>query len=126
MNFSSLGNFKILKNTIIASNIMYIHNDIKYWDKPEIFNPTRFLSSNGEFNASKHKAFVPFGIGRRVCLGEKLALADLFLITVRLLQATSGYTIALPDGNGSADLTPNPNIPLLCVPNPYKVMLKKL
>jgi cytochrome P450 len=106
------------------SNLWAIHYNEKYWDRPEVFDPTRFLGSNREFSP-KHFAFHPFGIGRRICLGEKLALADLFLITIRLLQTTSDYMIVLPEGEGSANLEPNPNVLFLNAPNPYKVMLKK-
>jgi len=105
---------------------LYIHNDINHWNKPELFDPTRFLTSDGQFKISKDSAFVPFGIGRRICLGEKLALTDLFLITVRFLQSTSGYLIVLPEGDGSADLEHNPKITFLSVPNPYKIILKKV
>ena len=43
---------------------------------------------------------------RPVCLGKKLAFADIFLIVVNLLRQTSGYELALPDGPGTANLTP--------------------
>lgn len=74
--------------------------DPKHWTDPEVFRPERFLADNGEHNA-RHPAFVPFGVGRRVCLGEKLALADLFFTVARLLQGTRGKEIALP---GSVNL----------------------
>ncbi|CAG2168693.1 unnamed protein product [Oppiella nova] len=70
--------------------------------------------------------FTPFGIGRRICLGEKLALAALFYITVRLLKSTPDYVFALPSGEGTADLEPDPNISFLHrVPKPYEIILKK-
>jgi len=103
---------------------MVILNNDKYWDKPGVFNPDRFLTESGQFNTIKFNAFTPFGIGRRICLGEKLALADLFLITVRLLQSTSGQMITLPDGDGSANLEPNPNILFLNSPSPYKILFR--
>ncbi len=113
-----------MKDSFVFSNLWATLHNEKYWDRPEVFDPTRFLGSNREFS-SKHSAFNPFGIGRRICLGEKLALADLFLITIRLLQSTSGYMIVLPEGEGSANLEPNPNVLFLNTPIPYKIMLKK-
>ena len=47
-------------------------------------------------------------MGRCVCLREKLALADLFLIIVDLLQRTNGYELALPDGPGTVNLNLDP------------------
>ena len=103
---------------------MVISQDRRYWSEPELFNPNRFLSSDNKF-VSNIIGFVPFGIGRRICLGEKLALEDLFLMTVRLLKSTSGYVISLPSGDGSADLEPNPNVLLLSTPKPYEIVIKK-
>ena len=101
-----------------------MHNPDVFED-PESFKPERFLQSNGKFISTRHPGFIPFGMGRRVCLGEKLALADLFLIVVNLLQLTAGYEFALPDGPGSANFKPKLSS-LNCVPNDYHVLLKKI
>ena len=62
-------------------------------------------------------------MGRRVCLGEKLALAHLFSIVVNLLQQTSGYEFALSDGPGTNNLGPDPNNPTRFYSSKYKVLL---
>ena len=107
------------------SNLYGISQDTRYWKSPEEFNPNRFLTSDGTFNSQK-TGFTPFGVGRRICLGEKLALVDLFLITVRLLKSTSGHTIELVRGEGTGDLEPNPNVFLLNTPNNYEILLKSV
>jgi len=71
-----------------------IMNDEKYWPNPEQFNPNRHLKPDGQFEEPR-RAYIPFGIGKRNCLGEKLAMADLFLVTVRLLQATAGMNLSI-------------------------------
>ncbi len=101
-----------------------ILNDEKYWEKPNEFKPERFLE-NGKFLSSRPSAFIPFGLGRRVCLGEKLALADLFLVLVRFLQATDGYEIVLENKQQSYSLEPDPNSADTIVPVEYKVLLKR-
>ena len=101
-----------------------MHNP-EVFDSPETFKPERFLDSNGNYLSTRHPGFIPFGMGRRVCLGEKLALADLFLIITNLLQSTSGYEFVLPDGPESASLSPEPGPPI-CHPHQYKIMLKKV
>ena len=100
---SSIGGHSIPKDTPVHLHENAIHHDPRQWDKPEEFRPERFLDENGKHN-SRVPSFVAFGIGRRACLGEKLAVTDLVLITCRLLQATRGYEIALPGGPGSVSL----------------------
>ena len=100
---STIAGHPVPKDTPVHLHENAILNDPRHWDKPEEFRPERFLDKNGKHN-SRVPAFVAFGIGRRACLGEKLAFTDLVLITCRLLQATRGYEIALPDGPGSVSL----------------------
>jgi len=99
-------------------------NDPKHWSDPQQFEPERFLE-NGKYVTSRPNAFIPFGTGRRVCLGEKLAIADIFLVVVRFLQSTNGCEIALEGGPGSADLEPDTILADSLVPKPFKIMLKK-
>ena len=96
--------------------------DEKYWDKPNDFIPERFLE-NGKYLTTRPTAFIPFSYGRRVCLGEKLAIADLFLVLVRFLQKTSEYEIILNSNNG---LEPDPNIFIIADPSKYEISFNKL
>ncbi|CAG2177683.1 unnamed protein product, partial [Oppiella nova] len=77
----------------------YICRNDKDWEKANEFIPERFLDKQGEFITTRPKAYIPFGVGRRVCLGEKLAIADLFLVLVRFLQSTQDYDIVLDSHN---------------------------
>ena len=101
-----------------------MHNENVFEDA-EIFKPERFLE-NGKHISYRPNGFIPFGMGRRVCLGEKLALADLFLIVANILQRTSGYEFVLPNGSGTANITADPNVSLSCVPLDYQILLKKI
>ena len=100
-------------------------HDPKVFPDSETFKPERFLEANGTYVSKTPIGFTPFGMGRRVCLGEKLALADLFLIVANLLQRTSGYEFALPDGPRSANLNPDPGNFANCAPHHYKLLLKE-
>uniref|UniRef100_A0A3B5LN26 Cytochrome P450 family 2 subfamily U member 1 n=1 Tax=Xiphophorus couchianus TaxID=32473 RepID=A0A3B5LN26_9TELE len=85
--------FTIPKGTVIMPNLYSVHRDPSVWDDPDAFNPTRFL--DGEGKLLRRESFIPFGIGRRVCMGEQLAKMELFLTVSGLLQAC---TFRLPDG----------------------------
>ena len=69
-------------NSHIIPNIYAIHMDPASWPQPELFNPAHFLvtSDNGEVRVVKPKAFVPFGVGQRMCLFDRLAEAELQLV----------------------------------------------
>ena len=121
----TLDNYHIKEDTFVFGNSLAITRDPNLWSKPDVFDPNRFLDKDNKY-MSALPGFTPFGIGRRICLGEKLALADLFYITVRLLKSTPDYVFALPSGEGTADLEPDPNILFLRVPKPYEILLKKL
>lgn len=51
--------FIIPKNAIVLFNIYSLHMDEKYWKNPFDFNPSRFLSEQGEL--VNHENFIPFG-----------------------------------------------------------------
>merc|ERR1712038_1067067 len=72
------------EGTIAMTNISRFLSDPMLWESPEEFNPQRFLDENGKFFRPDH--FVPLGHGRRVCMGEPLVKAELFIFFVALVQ----------------------------------------
>ena len=58
--------------------------DPNVFENPEIFHPERFLDENGK--VKKPEQFVPFGIGKRICMGESLSKNELFLFFSRMIQ----------------------------------------
>jgi cytochrome P450 family 9 len=57
-----------------------LHHDSKYYSEPEKFDPDRFL--NGEVNNS---VYLPFGIGPRICIGNRFALMEAKIMLFYLL-----------------------------------------
>ncbi|XP_055769832.1 cytochrome P450 2U1-like [Salvelinus fontinalis] len=85
--------YTIPKGTVIIPNLWSVHRDPTVWEEPDDFNPSRFLDDQG--NLLRKECFIPFGIGRRVCMGEQLAKMELFLMFTSLLQA---FSFRLPEG----------------------------
>ena len=61
---SSICGHFIPKDTHVLANLWAVHNDPKIWDKPEEFNPNRFLSNDGK-EIIKTEALIPFSIGKQ-------------------------------------------------------------
>ncbi|XP_019358289.1 PREDICTED: steroid 17-alpha-hydroxylase/17,20 lyase [Gavialis gangeticus] len=90
---SSIGDYIIPKGAHVIVNIWAIHHDEDEWDKPEEFNPGRFLDERGQRIYSPTPSYMPFGSGVRACLGEVLAKMELFLLLSWILQR---FTLELP------------------------------
>lgn len=119
---TELGGHKIKKDvTIIISNESCLI-DKEVWGDPEVFRPERFLDENNKLSSKRDPFFVPFGGGRRVCLGEKLGTANSFLILAGLLHQTKGQMMCLPGGPGSVDLKPAVRQDANVRPLPYKLV----
>lgn len=79
--------------------IQSVHMDPNLWDKPEDFNPERFIGPDG--NVHRPDFFMPFGVGRRRCLGDTLARMEMFLFFACLMH---GYDISLPENEPAPTL----------------------
>ncbi|XP_022107914.1 cytochrome P450 2J2-like [Acanthaster planci] len=89
---TTIAGYNIPKGTIVATSIWQIHYDPLVWEEPEEFRPERFLNQDGKFRPRLE--FIPFGIGRRICLGEHLAKMELFIFFTHLLHH---FTLKKPD-----------------------------
>ena len=68
------------RNPILTPiSVTNLHSDAEHWDNPDSFDPSRFNSENRK---GRHTcAYMPFGHGKRTCIGKALALLELTLIT---------------------------------------------
>ncbi|CAG5128740.1 unnamed protein product [Candidula unifasciata] len=81
----TLKGYTIPKGTWIIPNLDSVLHDKAIWGKDAMsFKPERFLDSTGK--VQDREELIPFGIGRRVCLGEALANMELFLFLSNMFQ----------------------------------------
>ncbi|KAK6169283.1 hypothetical protein SNE40_020364 [Patella caerulea] len=76
--------YHIPKGTVVMPNLDSVLLDDKIRRDADVFRPERFLDGSGQL--VKREEFIPFSIGRRVCLGESLAKMELFLFMTILIQ----------------------------------------
>jgi cytochrome P450 len=89
---------KIPKGGMIAISSWVLHRHRSLWDEPERFDPDRFLP---ERSLSRPRfAYLPFGGGPRVCIGQLMAMTEATLILATLaqryrLRLRPGYHVAI-------------------------------
>jgi cytochrome P450 len=75
---------RIPKGSTVFIAVYALHHDERFWPDPETFDPSRFLPENVK---GRHRsAYLPFGGGRRVCIGTSFALVEMTLITAMMSQ----------------------------------------
>ncbi|KAK1372023.1 geraniol 8-hydroxylase-like [Heracleum sosnowskyi] len=80
-----LNGYIIPKNTPVMINAWAIARDSESWENPTNFTPERFLSSEIEYKGQNF-SFLPFGSGRRICPGIRLAERVMGLMLMSLVS----------------------------------------
>ncbi|MGH3543483.1 MAG: cytochrome P450, partial [Mycobacterium sp.] len=73
----------IRAGTTVIIPIHHIHHDPRWWPSPEDFDPARFLDGGANRPRS---AYLPFGGGRRICIGQSFALMEMVLMAAIMSQ----------------------------------------
>jgi cytochrome P450 len=81
---TTIGDYDVPKGTILNLYTYGTHRDPKLWDEPEAFRPERF-SPEAEKLIPRY-AYLPFGGGPRVCIGNSFAMMEARLLLATLAQ----------------------------------------
>lgn len=106
-----LGDYAIPKGTVLMINIHALGSNEEHFDDVKQFKPERWLRENINTNPFAH---VPFGIGKRMCIGRRLAELQLQLAMCWLIR---DYEIVATDNEPldvihSGLLVPNRELPV--------------
>ncbi|KAL6322108.1 hypothetical protein AAG906_005045 [Vitis piasezkii] len=100
--------FTVPKNSQVLINAWAIGRDPSTWSNPNAFVPERFLGCDIDVKGRDFE-LIPFGAGRRICLGLPLAHRMVHLILASLLHS---YAWKLDDGMKPADMDMNEKLGL--------------
>lgn len=90
----TIGGYTLKANSAVLLPIYVVHHDERWWSEPNTFNPERFTP---EEEAKHHKyAYMPFGGGPRVCIGNHFAMMEAHII---LATIASRFKLALATQN---------------------------
>lgn len=117
----AVGGFRVPAGTVLLVNIWEIHHSPEIWDDPEQFRPERFEGIEGKRELGIR--YLPFGLGRRACPGENLALSNIGIALGALIQCFDWEKVGEIDMMEGAGTTTPKVQPLTakCSPRPLDV-----
>jgi cytochrome P450 len=78
------GGIPVPAGGIVFISPWVLHRHRRLWAQPEVFDPGRFLAGAP---APDRFAYLPFGLGPRVCIGAQFALTEATLVLATMVKA---------------------------------------
>ena len=78
-----IGEWTIPRGSLVRIAPWVAHHDARWFPDPESFRPERFVASAEN---PPRGAWMPFGAGPRVCIGQHFAMLEMTLIAAMLMQ----------------------------------------
>lgn len=75
---------RIRKGTLVIVSQWVLHRHHLLWDAPDGFDPSRFLP--GAREKIDRFAYLPFGVGPRICIGAAFALQEAAIILANIMH----------------------------------------
>ena len=95
---SDFDGWQVPSGALIIMSPWLLHRHPDLWDRPDDFDPGRFLDDR-----VSRWAFIPFGAGPRLCIGRDFALLEGTLLLASLLAA---FAVEFPPGQGIPQADP--------------------
>jgi cytochrome P450 len=76
------GDETITPGSIVVVSPWLLHHDARWWPDPGAFRPERWLRAE---ERPRH-AYMPFGAGPRMCIGEPFALTEAVLVLATIAR----------------------------------------
>lgn len=110
-----IGKFKVKRGAMIMVSPWTIHRNEAYWINAHHFDPDRFSAERESEMVSG--AYLPFGLGPRVCVGASFATTEATLILARLTRRFDFNAIHPEKVRPVARLTTRPKSQIMCLVN---------
>jgi len=75
---------RLPKGTLISIYLLGIHHAASLWEDAEAFRPERFAPE--QIKQQPPYAYIPFGGGPRLCIGNQFALTEMQLVLLEMLR----------------------------------------
>ncbi len=77
-------NREVAPGSVVFVSPWLMQRHVKHWDRPDVFDPDRFSTQNGEEGLKN--AYLPFSMGPRVCVGASFALQEAAVLISALMR----------------------------------------
>ncbi|KAF7492036.1 Cytochrome P450 4c3 [Sarcoptes scabiei] len=81
---TDINGYLVPKGTTVGIFTYVLHRDPQIFPEPERFRPERFLPEN--CNGRHPFSFIPFSAGPRNCIGQKFAMNEIKIVTVKIVK----------------------------------------
>ena len=85
----TLAGWTVPAGSLVAASQWVLHRDARWWPEPLEFRPERWIGPDGFDESAPGQprgAYFPFGMGRRVCIGESFAWTEAVLVLAALAR----------------------------------------
>jgi len=116
----TLGGRTVPPGTMCLISPALLHRDSRWWHEPDQFLPQRWLSRNSghpdrfdpKAPGQPRGAFLPFGAGPRMCIGEQFAWSEAATVLAELGSTWRIHLTDAPLSPGRSSMTLRPRTPV--------------
>jgi cytochrome P450 len=116
----NIAGVEVAAGDTVAISPYLLHRNSEFWPNPEGFDPRRFIpgaagptTPNAGGASRSRYAFLPFGGGRRICVGAGLAQLEATLVLATLTQRAQLDLLPTAPVRARADVTLHPRGPVM-------------